>query len=92
MAPIANRLPQSFADIDFVRVDLMPDDGLAKQVFDEAFVGEAACPSFLFFQECTELRSWRHLGADVNELIHRLTRIGLADEREIQDGPAPLNS
>jgi len=86
LAPVYNRLPaaEEFAGLDFLTVELKPDDGLAQQVFDEAFVGASSAPAFLFFTDCLELREWRYLGSDINEIARRLKRIASGN---LGDGP-----
>jgi len=87
LAPTFNRVPNAdgLDGVDFVKVDLQPDDGLAQQVFDEAFVSAAAAPCFVFLRGCLELRKWRYEGADIGQLVKRIKRIQ-ADDR-LEDGP-----
>ena len=77
----------AFTDCDFihVHVDSSQDDGLCSAIFDEAYVGRQAVPSFLFFKECLELRKWRYRGAEVKEVVRRLKRIVAGDR--IEEGP-----
>ena len=78
-----------FPGVVFVQVvhDATQDDGLALQVFDEAYVGRQSVPSVLFFDECLERRKWRYAGADVGEVAKRLRRILEASEEELEEGP-----
>lgn len=91
LSPMYMRVPdmpeEDLSGVCFLQVVLEQavDDGLAAMIFDEAFVGKGAVPSFLFFVECLELKQWRYQGADVVELVRRLKRIA-ADDR-LDDGP-----
>ena len=69
-----------------VCVDASQDDGLAAQVFDEAFVAPGAVPTFVFLIDCVELRAWRYQGAEVAEVVRRLKRIAANDR--LEDGPS----
>ena len=89
--PAFARLPEeeegAFSGVDFVlvNVDKGKDDGLAEQVFDEAFVAKNAVPTFVFVLGCVELREWRLHGTDHAEVVKRLKRIVASDR--LDDGP-----
>ena len=74
-----------FLGVDFLKVELKPDDGLVMQVFEEAFVSPTATPCFVFLSDCLELRKWRYQGADISEVVKRIKRIEANDR--LDDGP-----
>ena len=81
---------EEFANVEFLHVahDASKDDGLAMQVFDEAYVSPRSLPTVLFLDECLERRKWRYAGADAGEVARRLRRIiGAESEAELEDGP-----
>ena len=91
LAPIFARLPDQqegrFANVDFLHicVDASQDDGLASQVFEEAWVDGSAVPTFVFVVEALELKKWRYTGSEISEVVRRLERIAANDR--LDDGP-----
>ena len=92
LAPVFARLPDAgdgseFGEVDFLAVtlDTRKDDGLVGMVFDEAYVAKEAVPTFVFVQDCLELKKWRYQGANVKEVTKRLRRIVTNDH--LDDGP-----
>ena len=89
--PMYLRIPDmpeaDLSGVDFLQVvfEQEKDDGLAAMIFDEAYVSRGAVPSFLFFSECLEIKKWRYQGADVVELVRRLSRIAANDR--LDEGP-----
>ena len=80
--PVYHRLPAAdeFDSLEFLRVEVATDDGLAQAVCEEAFVAKSCpTPTFCFYSQCSELKLWRYEGCDVAELTRRLKKLAEAD-------------